>query len=154
MFSRNRPDRDDRACLAPTWGWRGRGGRIEFGVVLLALLALKSVFHGGHVAGDTVLTLLSIRFSIRRLHDFGRSGWWVAIVPGVVFAVALTGVIAHIPKAVLGPVITMAALAMYVGFAAFLGLMPGDDGPNRFGAPQTRRRRPTARSGADLPIRT
>ena len=70
--------------------------------------------------------------SVRRLHDTGRSGWWLAaFLPGLVYLYAV-----FMPDAqdVLLPWWPAAALS----WAAYLALMalPGDDGPNAYGKPE------------------
>lgn len=109
------------AALRRFADFRGRARRREYwsffvGNVLvgLALGFVDALIQGTAGAGVGVLGLLFVAMvvvpglaaSVRRLHDTGRSGWWllVALVP------------------ILGP---LSLLAFY--------LQDGDPGPNRFG---------------------
>jgi len=101
--------------------FRGRAGRAEYWwamlFIALANIALSLVDYGALGASPeepgvlatlfafgTILPTLAI--SVRRLHDIGRSGWWLLIV-----LIPLVGVIVIL----------------------VFHLMRGSDGPNRFG---------------------
>ena len=59
----------------------------------------------------------------KRLHDRGRSGWWAALV---LLAFALVWPNASGPRALFLIVVIWAVIE--------LGIMPGEEGSNRFGA--------------------
>ena len=73
----------------------GRAGRAEFWwfalsnfVVILVLLALSRAagfFYVVYAIYALALIVPSIAVSVRRLHDIGKSGWWIliALVPFV-----------------------------------------------------------------------
>lgn len=137
MFNRSRPDRDDRRRFSPYWS--GRASRAEYwmavGLVTLVGLMLPRVGASG---GAGVMLI----FTIRRLHDFGRSGWWSALP----LAAAVPVGVALAAHPILGSLLYAGLIVGAVMFTAFVGLMPGDEGPNRFGEPQPlfRRKRPLA----------
>ena len=135
MFSRNRPDRDDRARHARYWD--GRGGRAEYWMMLAAVVGLNLLFPGMSTAAFAGPMMI---FTIRRLHDFGQTGWWTAAP----LALGLLCGIAIIAAPLLAPLLQALLLVGSVSFTAFVGLMPGNVGPNRFGEPQQllRRKRP------------
>lgn len=137
MFSRNRPDRDDR--LKHARYWNGRGGRVEYWISVAIVAVLNIVFPG---MSTTALAAPMMIFTIRRLHDFGQTGWWAAAP----FAVGLLGGIAMVASPLLAPILQAVLLVGSVAFTAFVGLMPGDKGLNRFGEPESLLRR----KGPDL----
>jgi uncharacterized membrane protein YhaH (DUF805 family) len=108
-----------KSCLSNYAGFSGRARRSEFWYfTLFSILAnlIASILDGalfglpgGPIGGILSLGLFlpSLAVAARRLHDTGRSGWWM-----------LLGLIPLIGWVVL--------LIWYVG--------RGEDGPNRFGA--------------------
>lgn len=137
MFSRNRPDRDDRVKHARYWN--GRGGRAEYWGLVGVFALLSMIFPG---MSSTAFAGPMLIFTIRRLHDFDQTGWWAAGP----FAAGLLGGVAMVALPLLAPVLQAVLLVASVAFTAFVGFMPGDKGPNRFGEPQPLLRR----KGPDL----
>jgi uncharacterized membrane protein YhaH (DUF805 family) len=137
MFSRNRPDRDDRVKHARYWN--GRGSRGEYWMMVGMVVVLNMIFPG--MSSSAFAAPLMI-FTIRRLHDFGQTGWWAAgpLAVGLLFGIAMA------TSPLLSPILQALLLVGSVAFTAFVGLMPGDKGPNRFGEPQLLFRR----KGPDL----
>ena len=136
MFSRNRPERDDRR-LQGRWAYffEGRSDRGQFWLVLTGLLLgawLSQRF--GHVApagAFASVVFLVVIASITRLHDMGRSGWWAATAPvGMVLSLFA---VARWPGHPF--VLTASWVLGVVAFTAFVGLWPGEPGANRFGDP-------------------
>jgi uncharacterized membrane protein YhaH (DUF805 family) len=92
-----------------------------------AVLHEATRFGAVNIAFNVIVLLPTVAGTVRRLHDTGRSGWWLLIVPGVTGA--------------------MTAVAIYTGYFAMplivifagLGILiywlrgPGTPGPNRFG---------------------
>ena len=83
-----------RTCLSKYVGFSGRARRSEFwyfflftflvGVVTTALdRVLGTDFSTGggllNSLGSLVLVLPSLAVAVRRMHDTGRSGWWLLI---------------------------------------------------------------------------
>ena len=127
MFSRSRPDRDGRVVMSPFW--RGRGGRIEFWAVFAGLTCAGLVLpRFSAVAMAVPMTLAAIR----RLHDFGQTGWWAAAP----LAAGVGVLVVKAASPALGALLFAGLMISGVGFVGFVGLMPGDPHPNRFGSPQ------------------
>ena len=114
MFWLHRINRATYALLA---------GCVAVFSLMLGLFAPQSISLG---------ELVWVLICVPRLHDIGRSGWWVApplvggIALGVVAALTLTGGRAEIAVAVL-------ALVLF-GLIGWLGSLKGEAGANRFGA--------------------
>ena len=112
----------------------GRIGRIAFlaaGAVLLALaiafrrLASPELHHWTAWLVDGAILFSTACLLSKRLHDRGRAGWW-AFAPWIALLVVWPephGIVAGVGCTVL-------ALAF-----VDLGLLPGQRGLNRFGAP-------------------
>jgi uncharacterized membrane protein YhaH (DUF805 family) len=89
-----------------------------------------------------VLWVLSVALwlqTIRRLHDVGRTGWWVAAV--MVGEIALLALPGSYPDAAWAYWLT--ALFPAVCFL-LISVLPGEPGDNRFGSPGARRARTNA----------
>lgn len=93
--------------------------------------------EGGPIGLLTSLALLipSTTVSVRRLHDIGKSGWWVAapfalIIP-VAFAVLVEGANAQNPSAIL--IFSVIALLCYAIVWLVWTCSDGEAGENRFG---------------------
>lgn len=102
-----------KTCLTKYVDFQGRGSRREFW--WFALFSLLCQFIGQILGGDFLsgviglgLILPGLAASARRLHDVGRSAWWLLIL--------------------LLPIVGILVLAL------FFYIRRGDLGPNRFGA--------------------
>ena len=79
-----------------------------------------------------------IRTCVRRLHDRGKSGWWLLL-----FTAAPNAVVSTTHQLVMRMVVPdgavkallLAALALFLWGVAEMGVLPGDPGDNRYGAP-------------------
>jgi uncharacterized membrane protein YhaH (DUF805 family) len=98
------------------------------------------------------LTLAGTTAAVRRLHDVGRSGWWIGWpIPvgagaGVMAATA--------PQLLLMLALPAAIMFMVVSLVTLVFLLlPGEPGQNRFGPGRTEAARPapTARAALDIP---
>lgn len=110
----------------------GRTPRTPFLIAAAILIALAAVYEGvvnslvHWLTGLVVYPLLlfcGASILAKRLHDRGRSGWWAALI---LFAVVVAW--PH-PHGFFG----MAFTAVLVWAAIELGLMPGEQGSNRYG---------------------
>jgi uncharacterized membrane protein YhaH (DUF805 family) len=110
----------------------GRSPRASFWIAAATLFAVSAVYET--VAGPA-LKFLTFWFMYpallasgacvvsKRLHDRGRSGWWAALV---LFAVILIWPTPYGAKALL-------ALPVIIWSIVELGLLPGEQGSNRYG---------------------
>lgn len=100
----------------------------------------------------------NIVVAVKRFHDRGLSGWWT---PGFPLLAAAGGVAAVDGAA--SPVAMQAAIATAAGLAAMTGalllqfvilyVLPGEQGPNRYGPPGRGRRRRARKSREPEPTR-
>jgi uncharacterized membrane protein YhaH (DUF805 family) len=121
----------------------GRSRRTEFWLFWLAALVLQmltsyidattaqTVIFGGMGPFTLIMTLILLTpaatVGVRRLHDIGRSGWWMLLF-GLPYAGWLAGVEA-------GSQNVIAAIALLLGSVVLLVLLvqPGTPGENAFG---------------------
>lgn len=111
----------------------GRIGRAPFLIASAVLVALALAFHAIVPANlqwlgwfvDLPLLYVGACVTAKRLHDRGRSGWWAALVLGAMvgFLIRIQGFFAFL------------FFTMLVWSLIELGLMPGEQGANRFGPP-------------------
>lgn len=146
-------------CFRRYFGFSGRASRSEYWyfvlfTVLLGIVTglLDSVFFGVAMADDAVgplngLTSLAVvipTFAVawRRLHDTGRSGWWIggfflATIGGGALIGLSMGTAAFSPAGFSNAMLLFGALmvGVVIYFIVMLVFMctRGDPGPNRFG---------------------
>jgi uncharacterized membrane protein YhaH (DUF805 family) len=135
--------------MAMFFSFRGRVGRQEYWlavilgwVVLFAAAVLMADMgsFGPWVAGLLYLLVLwaMLAMLVRRIHDRGRSGWWLLPMAGpVVVLNALAGATSAADEHV-SLVLQGLALPFSLWILVDLGCLPGTRGPNRFGAPLSR----------------
>ena len=84
------------------------------------------------------LAWLLLTVAARRLHDFGRSGWWQLGVYAVMIGCMAISEPNWADALGIGEIAAglaeLAAYVIYLGFLVALGLIRGDPGPNRFGS--------------------
>lgn len=132
------------------WNFSGRAGRSEFwvffigGLLVSAILNLLSEvpFIGPFAALASVAwwfasLIPTWAVAFRRLHDTGRSGWWIsgplAAVFAVLFVFPASIVFAFLSLAAIGPVLLIAGVLFVV--ALVFCALPGEAGPNAWGEP-------------------
>ena len=130
------------------WSFRGRNGRARYWSVFVASLAMLMGVSGlitaatGQGEPDIVLSLLALPImiaclvaswfnAVKRLHDLGRSGWW--LLP-IIFVIAPFSLLSNAGGG-LGALAAMIAAALDLILIVVLGAVPGQPGPNRFGPP-------------------
>jgi uncharacterized membrane protein YhaH (DUF805 family) len=112
-------------------GWsRGRASRAEYWTYVALQTALGLLLTYATPVVSLGLVAVYILVQMRRLHDFGRSGWWAlgAFFGTLVPLVPLT-FLAGEDVAMLG------AMALTLIATIWIGVVPGDTGDNRFGPP-------------------
>lgn len=117
-------------------GWlSGRANRKEYWLFIAAVfgvgLVLSSLPPAGQSVGVGVVTMVQIR----RLHDIGRTGWWVVANLGLQVVTAVGLIAANPPASVFSAVVAVVTLIPI----AWLGALPGEPFENRFGPPPGKR---------------
>jgi uncharacterized membrane protein YhaH (DUF805 family) len=117
-----------------SWAWRkSRINRatywllVAFGIAAIGLLSYLG-------RRSSVMEIAVVAIGVPRLHDIGRSGWIAgaviaAEIAAVVAVVALGGGVQAIQVTAAAIVLVMLLLAIW------LGVVPGDPGPNKWGPP-------------------
>ena len=111
-------------------GRMGRGWFVLTGVFLLAILYGYDAIAGGVLrllTGWAVFSLIFFSAACilsKRLHDRGRSGWWAALI--LLSLVAVWPTPKHVLDFLFAGVVVWAIIE--------LGVMPGEQGANRYGA--------------------
>ena len=122
-----------------------RMNRATFGVLLAAFVAVYTVLVLAMTKPPALAEVIVAFIAIPRLHDIGRTGWWLlTLLAGEILAVAIGW-----PGGVEGIQI---AAGLYVLLAlillVILGLVPGEAETNRWGAPPAPGVRLTSRNAA------
>jgi uncharacterized membrane protein YhaH (DUF805 family) len=112
---------------------KGRTNRATYwvGLAILALMigAWAYVAHGDAKVSEGVLIFIAVP----RLHDIGRSGWFV-LGPLVLEIVGVVAAVALLPLETAKVVMGVISLVIF-GLMALLGCLPGTRVENRFGPP-------------------
>jgi len=109
---------------------KGRINRATFWLsvgMLVLLIVLIRVFapSSAHIS-EVVLMFLAIP----RLHDIGRTGWWVLAAFGIEIAAIIVGFVV-VPQHALA--VAGGVTLLIFGLMTWLGAIPGNTGPNRYG---------------------
>jgi uncharacterized membrane protein YhaH (DUF805 family) len=110
----------------PSW-LAGRAGRREYWFLVAMIFALG--FVPGLRSANSALTVVLALVQARRIHDFGRTGWW-ALLAAVAPAAALPLMMVTSLEAALG-----VGLLLELALIVWIGVIPGDPDENRFGPP-------------------
>jgi uncharacterized membrane protein YhaH (DUF805 family) len=135
---------ESNAGIARLWfGFKGRANRAKWWLVTAVNVAIIAVLTAVAVVGDTlalwivfiivllVLWISSVAIAIRRLHDRGKSGWWVLVfifVPGV-----LQGIGSRLGDPVPMMILGLAGFAISIWALVELGFLRGTRGDNAYG---------------------
>lgn len=96
LFFRNYANFKGRSTRSEYWWWSLAVFITVFVLVMLMSLSMYSkllyLFYGIEVLWSLAIVVPNLALSIRRLHDVGKSGWWllinlVPVVGGIVFLV-------------------------------------------------------------------
>lgn len=112
------------------WWLRGRSSRREYWLYIAVLFGLSFLLSHAPPAVNLVFTATMLFVQIRRVHDFGRSGWWAvaAVFAPLLPVVPLFYFYGEMVAVGVGVVVELALIAL-------VGAIPGDPGDNRFGPP-------------------
>jgi uncharacterized membrane protein YhaH (DUF805 family) len=81
--------------------------------------------------------VVSLANTARRLHDRGKSAWWVLVFQGVPFLLSLLQELLTVGSGsgAVGPaaLLTLIALPFWIWALVELGILKGTDGPNKYG---------------------
>lgn len=135
--------------------FRGRAKRSEYwlltigiwialAVLLLVSILLRAVI--GVVASlfmaPAVLIGVAaiVAVSVRRLHDRGKSGWWLlllGVLPGLLSGIAEVMTASGDPDAAAGSLVfSVPSFALSIWSLIELGMLPARKGPNKYAPPQ------------------
>jgi uncharacterized membrane protein YhaH (DUF805 family) len=112
---------------------RGRSSRKEYWLLVGLLIALAFAVDSLPGAPSTSWGVgLLLFLQIRRLHDFGRTGWWAGLA-----LLAPLGALPLLATMSEGGVLGIAGLITFAGIL-WIGVIRGDVDANRFGPPPPR----------------
>lgn len=115
---------------------KGRTNRANYwaalGVVATLLIGLSLITHETVPVQEFVLVFICVP----RLHDIGRSGWWVA-APIAFEVIATIAALTLLSEEMAGVVLGGMTLVL-AGLLTWLGAVPGERQANRFGEPPIR----------------
>jgi len=134
---------------------QGRTGRLRYWLVLALVwsVLLASAFLTGFAGEASLIFLAPVLIAlipitlfnaVKRMHDLGRTGWWIIVIGLLLTPLQLIGAgePAGSGAAAVGSLLRLIASLVY---ATTLGVLPGQRGANRFGDP------PGLRPPADEP---
>lgn len=135
--------------IALFFSFRGRVGRQEYwltvignGVVLFAAGTVVATVGGfGLLVAVPLCGLViwaALAMLVRRLHDRGRSGWWLLPMVVPVFVLNFLGEAASVSDEEAGLFFKALTLPFSLWSFIDLGCLPGRPEPNRFGPPLAR----------------
>ncbi len=120
---------DDALRTRKGFSWlAGRASRREYWINVAVLFGL-SLALPGPPALRLVLTALLAVAQVRRVHDFGRTGWWALVA-----ALAPMACFALWPVAS-QDVVVLVGVAIELALVVAIGAVPGTVSENRFGPP-------------------
>jgi uncharacterized membrane protein YhaH (DUF805 family) len=110
---------------------KGRLNRATYWLLLGIVVAISALLVTYATKPPPIAEALMIFLGVPRLHDIGRSGWWMAVLFAFeVVAIAIAFVVLPIQGVVsAGGIIVFAMLIVMM----ILGCIPGDSGANAYG---------------------
>lgn len=127
--------------------FKGRSSRAEFWQFMAYVWAAGFLLFVLEEAFDINLSILAIPFilatfvpqisvAVRRFHDFGASGWWLALLNLLGATASVMAINYEGSSKFLG---TKLILVPYfaAGYVLYLMTTKGDEGPNKFGPPDS-----------------
>lgn len=146
------------SVLRNALNFNGRAARPEFWWFALAAFVayvVAGLIDGASWIVHPVIALLSLAVAVRRLHDTGRTGWWVIPlyfpIAGSPVAVVLALWTYVLLVGVLSSLIVTAVILVEVAVLVMLA-QPGTRGPNRYGPDPLQPAGESMRAPADAPV--
>ena len=132
--------------LVPYFAFRGRVNRLRYWLTSLALYGLLFValaLGAVPVVGILLIGLALVTFmwaalavSARRMHDRGKSAWWLVAMYLPVVLLSGLGLLAELGGGATedaASVLNLLSLPFSIWALVELGILKGTSGPNRFG---------------------
>ena len=126
-----------------TFSFRGRTNRQPYWLTSLALygfLFVAALTVGIPVIGWGIFLVAMIvamtgglATATRRIHDRGRSGWWLILMYLPVILLSVLGAVARLSEPDAGAFFSLLSLPFSIWIFVDLGCLRGTVGPNRFG---------------------
>lgn len=106
--------------------------QIAVAIVAYILSAIGLSFVGMILAAVVYIAMAvaGVFVGIKRLHDRGKSGWWLLVF---MFAPSILTMIGFMLGTVIGTIFSLASLAIVVWSIVELGCLKGDSGANQYG---------------------
>jgi uncharacterized membrane protein YhaH (DUF805 family) len=112
-------------------GFSGRINRAVYWLFLVMTIAALVVVN--MLTSQHITEALIYLICIPRLHDIGRSGWWLLAPLALEFGGAIA-IVLYLPPDIADVAIGLIVLVI-VGLLIWLGAVPGETEANRFGDP-------------------
>ena len=112
---------------------RGRINRATYWSILCGMVGFVLVVAVFGFRPPRIAEGLLIFLCVPRLHDLGRSGWWVLIPLGIEVIALIVAITAFTPDE--AGIIFGGVFVIVAGFVVVLGLIHGQPQANRFGDP-------------------
>jgi uncharacterized membrane protein YhaH (DUF805 family) len=112
---------------------RGRFNRATYWLCLGIILAIVAVMGVIGIRPPRIGEAMLILMCVPRLHDLGKSGWWVVIPISIELIAIVVAIAAFLPED--ASIVFGAVFLAVAGFIVVLGLIPGQPHANRFGDP-------------------
>ena len=112
---------------------RGRINRATYWLILGGMVTFVLIVAAFGVRPPRIGEGLLIFLCVPRLHDLGRSGWWVLIPLGIELAALVVAIAVFSGDE--ASIFFGGAFLVVTGFVVVLGLIQGQPHANRFGEP-------------------
>ncbi len=112
---------------------RGRFNRATYWLCLCILVGAVALMSVVGIRPPRVGEAMLVLMCVPRLHDLGKSGWWVVIPIGIELTAIGVAIAVFSPEDAY--IVFGAVFLAVAGFIVVLGLIPGQPHANRFGDP-------------------
>ena len=112
---------------------RGRFNRATYWLCLCIIVGAVVIMAEFGIRPPRIGEAMLVLMCVPRLHDLGKSGWWVLIPIGIELTAIVVAIAVFSTE---GAYVVFSAVFLAVaGFIVVLGLIPGQPTANRFGDP-------------------